>query len=186
MKQHPHIIGLTGFAGTGKDTVRGILKEHGYNGLAFADPIRAMLRELLTNAGISEQYMDSRNLKEEVIPALGVSYRHLAQSLGTEWGRSLQHDFWLRIAGAHMADLTEQANAESLPFVLSDVRFVNEAAWIRARGGVIWQVSREGINPVRLHVSEAEIERIQIDRIIFNDWSIDDLRTNVQNALEGK
>ena len=45
----PAIIGLTGLAGTGKDTVRAILEEFGYNGLAFAD-IRTMLTRPCTDA----------------------------------------------------------------------------------------------------------------------------------------
>lgn len=185
MTQPPIIIGLTGFAGTGKDTVRAVLEELGYNGLAFADPIRDMIRTLLSGAHIDEQYMDSRKLKEEVIPALGTSYRQLAQTLGTEWGRSQHPDFWLRIAGAHMADLTANAVRQPVCFVLSDVRFTNEAKWIRERGGMIWSINRVGVAPVRQHVSEDNIAQLvaEADRAIDNNGHLDDLRTTVLNAL---
>ena len=44
----PRLIGLTGYAGTGKDTVRQILEDqYDLDGLAFADPIREMLSVLL-------------------------------------------------------------------------------------------------------------------------------------------
>jgi dephospho-CoA kinase len=47
----PFIIGLTGYAGSGKDTVRNILEaKHGFDGIAFADPIRDMLTALLESA----------------------------------------------------------------------------------------------------------------------------------------
>ena len=179
----PTIIGLTGRAGTGKDTVRAILEEHGFFGMAFADPIRDMLREMLISSGISDVYMDDRDFKEAIIPELGTSYRRLAQTLGTEWGRSIRDDFWLQLAGAHMADLQDCAEVFPHNFVLSDVRFQNEADWVRARGGVIWHIQRSAATPVRAHVSESEMENIAFDQLIWNDGSLGDLRNNVNQAL---
>jgi dephospho-CoA kinase len=41
------IIGLTGYARTGKDTVASVLvKDFGFERIAFADPIRELLYEL--------------------------------------------------------------------------------------------------------------------------------------------
>lgn len=175
------LIGLSGYAGAGKDTVRNILEnQHGFAGLAFADPIRSMLRELLTSSGIDDSYMDERSLKEAEIPELGVSYRQMAQTLGTEWGRHLVHDFWLRIAGAFLDD---QVNAGETHFCISDVRFANEAAWIRERGGVIWRVQREAAVPVRAHVSESEIYLFPADYVIHNDGPLDALPAAVNAAL---
>ena len=181
MNSQYHIIGLAGYAGTGKDTVRALLEELGFNGMAFADPIRAMLRELLTGNGISDEYIDSRAFKEKVIPELGVSYRQMAQTLGTEWGRSLHADFWLRLAGAYMADLAESDGHSH--FVISDVRFVNEAQWVRDRGGIIWRIERPGVVPVRAHVSEQELYHFGADQVIQNTGSIDDLRRAVVEAI---
>lgn len=178
----PHLIGLTGLAGSGKDASRRFLEAHGYTGFAFADPIRSMLRELLTSNGIDSTYMDERALKEAIIPALGVSYRHMAQTLGTEWGRSLQGDFWLRLAGAYMADILDQG-FEPCRFVISDVRFQNEADWVRARGGVIWRVERTSAAPVRAHASELEISGLTCDRVIKNNGSLCELGTAVDEAL---
>lgn len=175
------LIGLTGNAGSGKDTVRAILEMQGFCGLAFADPIRAMIRELLTSNGIDDACLDERALKETIIPELGVSYRHMAQSLGTEWGRNLQRDFWLRMAGAYMAD---QQEAGQTHFVISDVRFANEAKWVRQRGGQIWRVHREGIAAVREHASERGVDHIRPSRTIHNNGTLDDLREAVLELLE--
>ncbi|MGH6627622.1 MAG: deoxynucleotide monophosphate kinase [Burkholderiaceae bacterium] len=178
----PRLIGLTGYAGTGKDSVRAALEhEHGFTGLAFAEPMRGMLRELLTSSGIGADWMDERALKEAVIPALGVSYRHLAQTLGTEWGRALHPDFWLRIAGSFIAD---RMGAGATCFVVSDVRFVNEAGWVRAHGGAIWRVHRPSAAPVRAHQSEAEVDDIRPDWTLHNTGSLADLRELVGEALE--
>lgn len=182
----PPIIGLTGYAGTGKDTVRGLLETgFGYIGFAFADPIRAMLRELFTMHAISADYMDSRALKESTIPELGVSYRQLAQTLGTEWGRRcLADDIWVKLANQHMHALSLQHGATpGLRFVVSDVRFVNEAQWIKDQGGEIWRVERPGIAPVRAHTSESELYHFKADRIVNNHGNLVQLFASVMDAF---
>lgn len=181
----PFLIGLTGYAGCGKDAVRAELEKHlGFTGLAFADPLRQMLRELLSYGGVDNvKYMDDRSLKETVIPLLGVSYRHMIQTLGTEWGRGLQSDLWLRLAGGYLDALMDIPNVDEPRFVISDVRFVNEAEWVRARGGVIWRVYRPGLAPVRAHLSEAAMDLIKPDYVIHNVGTLEDLREVVGMSM---
>lgn len=181
---HQTIIGITGLAGSGKDTVRAILEqEHHCHGLAFADPMRDMLMALLTSNGIDTGYMTDRAMKEQIIPALGVSYRQMAQTLGTEWGRhQLGQDFWVKIAAAHIRDIGWDLHTPT-SFVVSDVRFQNEAKWIRNAGGVIWQVVREEAAPVRDHVSECTSVGIQPFLTLHNNATIDDLRASVHDAF---
>lgn len=182
------IIGLTGLAGSGKDTARAILEEFGFQGMAFADPIKNMLRDLLTSNGISEQYIDERAMKELPIPQLSrpgnpVSYRSLAQTLGTEWGRQLvSPTLWLDLAAAWMADVQEQTFG-TLQWAISDVRFENEADWVRQRGGVIWRIHRPGVAPVRAHASEAGVMAMYAVQEIYNDGNIDDLRLQIGALL---
>jgi hypothetical protein len=178
------IIGLTGFAGTGKDTVREMLeRDHDFCGFAFADPIRQMLRALMDENGIHSAYMDERRLKETTIPGLGVSYRYMAQTLGTEWGRNcMGPTFWTDIAAQHLAALRQSGGRL---FVVSDVRFDNEAQWIKDAGGEIWRISRQAAEPVRAHASEAEIDRIRHDQWIHNDGTVEDLWCAVAALAHG-
>lgn len=171
----PKLIGLSGYAGSGKDTACNALMANGYASLAFADPMRRMLRELLLCSVGDDSYMDFRKLKEHEIPGLGVSYRHLAQTLGTEWGRALGQDFWIRIAEATISQRLRMAGDKPMNFVVSDVRFANEAAWIREQGGVIWRIERASTVPVRAHVSEQELYLFHADDVLQNDGSINDL-----------
>ena len=177
----PRLIGLTGYAGTGKDTVRLILEgQYDLDGMAFADAMRDMLSALLACVGADESWMTERHLKEVDIPQLGASYRKLAQLLGTEWGRSIDPDFWVRIAAAKVKLCAHYNDAG---VVISDVRFPNEAAWIRSQGGVIWRVIRPGTAPVRAHDSEDLIATLQHDYVIDNRCTIDDLEVAVKAAL---
>lgn len=187
--QLPPIIGLTGAAGSGKDTVAEIICGAApYCHLSFAEPIRAMLRALMRYAEESPDYMSKRDLKEIHIPGIGASYRHLAQTLGTEWGRHQVPGLWINVASARMADIKGQNDifGADYParFVISDVRFQDEAAFIRQRGGVIWRVVRPGTEPVRQHISEAGALTIEPDAIVPNAGTQAELRAQVADLLQ--
>jgi hypothetical protein len=179
------IIGLTGLAGTGKDTVRRMLEEdHGFEGLAFADPLRDMIGALLTENSISTIWMYDRALKEAPIDGLGVSYRRLAQTLGTEWGRhAVGTDLWVNLAEHRISVLRSQG---ARAVVISDVRFLNEAAWIHTHGGEVWRIHRSSAQPVAAHISESELLSITADRNIDNNGTVEDLWCQVSAlAAEG-
>lgn len=187
--QKPLIIGLVGLAGSGKDTVAGILQGHWEQDdiqsacTAFADPIRSMCRDLLLHAGVQgpDRYLFNRELKETVIPEIGASYRHMAQTLGTEWGQQcLGRDVWIRVLDKRLQIYRER---DVTHFVIPDVRFTVEADWLRAQGGVIWRIERPGVAPVREHVSETGMAAIRADRVIDNDGTFEQLRATVGAEL---
>ena len=169
------IIGLTGPAGSGKDTVRQMLEQnHHCSGLAFADPMRAMLAPLLDLCGVGNEWMTQRELKELPIPGLGQSYRVLAQRLGTEWGRSIDPDFWVKVAAASMAEVMNIKGPDTV-FVISDVRFDNEAQWVKDHGGVIWHIHRPSAQAVAAHQSENGIRPELVDLNILNKYTLREL-----------
>lgn len=182
----PLIIGLTGLAGSGKDTARAALEDLGFTGLAFADGLRNMIYMLLDSYGVNKDYMNCRELKETIIPGWGVSYRHLMQTLGTEWGRGALGvpDFWVARMGQLLDENYSRLPGEVMGVVISDVRFDNEADLVKSRGGVIWRITRCGVDPVRGHVSESEMEHIKADLTITNNGTVLELRRAVQRAAK--
>ncbi len=177
----PLLIGLAGYAGAGKDTVRSLLEQHhDFDGIAFADPVRDMLGALLDSMGISRDWMTKRELKECEIPGLGLSYRRLAQTLATEWGRSLNSSLWVDVTAARVRMYSQYSNPG---MVISDVRFPNEAEWIKAQGGLIWKIIRPDVEPVRAHVSEDLIASLPHDYVIDNCSTIENLSMAVDSAL---
>lgn len=171
MVEDQSIIGLTGPAGVGKDTV-GALLAGIYTRYAFARP----LKEALASLRIYEP--SDREAKEVDLPGKPFSYRKAAQTLGTEWARNLDPDFWLNLAGQNTKHLRK--------VVFTDVRFENEAAWVRKQGGVIWHISGRSTTvtgEAAKHVSEVAIKFLEGDFKLDNSGSIEDLTCAVQELL---
>ena len=106
------LIGLTGRAGCGKDTIASFLCEaHGFVQIALADPLRDGLKAML---GVTDEQLHRRDLKEAPIDWIGRSPRELLQTLGTEWGRALA-PMRARVKAATKPAMAPRAVAPSLP-----------------------------------------------------------------------
>lgn len=165
------LIGLTGLAGTGKDTAAQYLcQEYGFVQAAFADPIRSMVLQFLEEAGLDHAWVTERRLKELPIQGLQVSARALMQTLGTEVGRALHPDVWVRHLGLRLG-LDGQPGSTPVHdrIVISDVRFGNESAWLRARGGRLVRLHRDTAAGVRPHASELQVLDLVPDVDLWNN-----------------
>jgi len=169
------IIGMVGPKGVGKTTFANQLANHtGCQAavLSFADPLRVMAMAM----GIESKQLVLPELKHEVIPELGVTPRHVLQSLGTEWGRKCIHpDVWVwamqRQIERHVAEY--QGSGDVLIFI-DDCRFANEAQWILNHGGMLIEVERDGVEYTGEHSSEMPMpEEIQ-DEMFAVDVSAGD------------
>lgn len=167
------IVGLTGLAGSGKDTAAHHLAEalqaRGKRcmRMAFADPIRQALMAI----GVPSSYIYDRDLKEADVPGFGASYRKLAQTLGTEWGRdTINPNLWVSVLETRLMGLQRKPDV----LIITDVRMPNEADWITSQGGMLVRVERKGLASVRQHASEAGLA--QADNVLHNDADLNNLR----------
>lgn len=128
------IVGLAGKKQVGKSTIAKALVGHGYAEYSFAHPIKLALSVMLNKP---YSWFDDQATKELPMTEFGgVSARQMMQTLGTEWGRSMIHpDFWLMVAKQHLTSDQD--------WVISDIRFENEAQFIRDMGGVVIHIERD-------------------------------------------
>lgn len=177
------IIGLTGYAQSGKDTVASLLVEHyGYERVAFADKIRSFIYEMnpLVACSPSGYLQDLVNLVGWDKAKQEPQVRRLLQYTGVGARKVFGEQFWVREA---MKSMLDKPNTE-LKYVITDVRFTNEADMIRANGGKIWRVVRPGVGPVNNHISESELDSIKFDHLINNDSGFEDLMIEVHSAYD--
>lgn len=171
----PMLIGLTGQAGAGKNLVASMVP--GAMTIGFADPLYAALAVLLE---IPEPVLRHRSVKDRVIPWLGTTPRKMLQTLGHEWGRELVAEgFWITLCARRLDRL---AGHGIRAVCIADVRYENEAALIRERGGVIWHVARD-VGPRDDHASEAGVTIRDGDSLIENTGTPEDTRQIVLRLI---
>lgn len=189
------IIGLTGLARSGKDTVGAYLvKERQFERLAFADPLKKSVAALLD---IPFNRVDQLKLNPDctiilqnktvnigaesaaanhVTESKEISFRELLQRYGTEAHREVfGYDFWVD------QTLPVQGYYPGRAIVVTDVRFDNEAARVKKLGGAVWAIERDGIVPGDAHASE--ILDFPVDLVIQNNGTFEELFANVEDAL---
>jgi hypothetical protein len=196
-----NIIGLSGLAGSGKDTAAAVLVERfGFVKISLADRIKRICADVFGWGpgrlwGPSEQ----RNAPD---PDLGgLTARKALQHLGTEWGRAMYENIWVNraLGDARLvlngADYSAEFGVHdyggallSVPgVVIPDVRFPNEVAAIHAVGGRVWLIARPGAGlegAAGAHASETGIDSLKVDGTIRNDRSLEDFQETVEVFAE--
>ena len=210
MTQHPIIIGLTGPAGSGKDTVADLLVTHcGFHKMAFADALKAEVCEAF---GVEPLYLTHRDTKEHAMSCLALarcndqsfidcivamhwasntlidpnaprSPRQIMQWWGTDYRRKQWPNYWV-------SQLTHDLcwpwhGRQSTHMVITDLRFNNEADMVTRHGGTIWQITRPGCGVAPgAHVSETTGEAFAPSAVLHNTHDIAHLQHVVLHALD--
>lgn len=209
------IIGLTGRARAGKDTVAAmigermtdaglVMRRHGFadtlkvsaaRALGFDGPPAELLRHMddLKVNGTVVTEINGRHGDD--VGMVSMSGRKFLQRYGTESHRDLfGADFWVDALLPPTGWRTVNGKAIQVPerfdgidvLVITDVRFENEARRVRRCGGELWEIVRSD-TPTEgaQHVSEAGLPDDLIDRCLLNDGTLDDLRDKVDEGLRG-
>lgn len=184
------IVGIHAQAGAGKDAAAEALTRTGnFKRFGFADPIKEALEVMY---GWTELDWEDREWRERPSPFCGgKSPRILAQTLGTEWGRDLvSPHIWVNIMATRRAELLSRA--PNLHIVIADVRFENEAWWIKNNQGIMIELTRSGTEAVGIegHRSEDGLPLDLIDFVINNSGTKEELQDTVLmrvvQELEGR
>lgn len=112
--------------------------------------------------------------------------REFLQTLGTECMRNtISDNIWV---AALMADYKrieygDDEQGQYPNWIITDVRFVNEATAIKEKGGIIIRVDRPGYGPVNDHPSETELDGWKFDYKVYNNSDIFTLKEAIRNIL---
>lgn len=123
------LIAISGKRGSGKDTLANALVKRGYTKISFALVLKAHVRDFF---GWTVMHTDG-DLKEVIDPEFNVTPRQVMIQVG-QFYRAFDPLFWVKKA------------FDNLPadgrFVLSDLRFRNEANFLVSKGATIVRLNR--------------------------------------------
>lgn len=193
----PIVIGITGPKRAGKDTaariIRQCLAEYDqelYIGqVYFADPMYDMLAAFVGRKTV-ERLRHSDVKDTEIIEPFGCTLRHMAQTLGTEWGRNLIHNnAWVlsihrKIEAAAAQELPE--NTDGVVVIIPDVRFPNEAEYVNNNGFLLHISRPDVVKAGETHESENGVDTHENDCVIHNDSDYDTFEQKVYDYGRGR
>ena len=178
------IIGISGKAGSGKDTAAKMLEvlyanpDISYEDFAnkryknfadiqivhFADSLKETAQVLFR---IGEWETNTQEGKKTTINWIGKTIRELLQGIGQGLRDAIDPNLWVKILFANTEDWSN--------YIIADVRYPNEVYAIKKRNGVLIRIDRKGAGAGN-HSSETALDNYkEWDVHIENNGSIEDL-----------
>lgn len=178
------IIGISGKAGSGKDTAAKILEvlyanpdisyedfvNKRYKNFAdiqivhFADSLKETAQVLFR---IGEWETNTQEGKKTTINWIGKTVRELLQGIGQGLRDAIDPNLWVKILFANTEGWSN--------YIIADVRYPNEVYAIKERNGILLRIDRKGAGAGN-HSSETALDNYkEWDVHIENNGSIEDL-----------
>lgn len=175
------LIGLCGYARSGKDTAAEVLIKAGFTRVAFADALKL---DVLTALQRSAEIVNRANTGQSTggiqvttglfrSPTTKERFRPLLVEYGRAM-RALSPGYWIdRLeADVHGVDRV----------VVTDVRYQNEVSWVQENGGVVIYLDRPGIGPANQEEHDS-FSQIKQDFTVVNDGTIEELHQAVEQIV---
>ena len=178
------IIGISGKAGSGKDTAAKMLEvlyanpdisyedfvNKRYKNFAdilivhFADALKETAQVLFR---LGEWETNTQEGKKTTINWIGKTVRELLQGIGQGLRDAIDFDLWVKILFANTENWSN--------YIIADVRYPNEIKAIKERNGILLRIDRKGAGAGN-HSSETALDDYkEWDVHIENNGSIEDL-----------
>ena len=178
------IIGISGKAGSGKDTAAKMLEvlyanpDISYEDFAnkryknfadiqivhFADSLKETTQVLFR---IGEWETNTQEGKKTTINWIGKTVRELLQGIGQGLRDAIDPNLWVKILFANTKGWSN--------YIIADVRYPNEVKAIKERNGILLRIDRKGAGAGN-HSSETALDNYkEWDVHIENNGSIEDL-----------
>ena len=178
------IVGLSGWARSGKDSVgRFLVERHGFERIAFADRVRdlAMQQDPYVQLSVDGDITSGMFCRlSALVNTHGWDYakshddvRRLLVSTGEGVRAVLGEDSWILAAFGSLDPARD--------YVITDVRKRAEAQAIWEHSGTLWRVVRPSASP--LNGLDSELDSYTFDTTINNGGSLSDLQEIVATHL---
>ena len=186
MSKKGFVIGIMGKIGSGKSTVANYIKTKGYVEYSLAGPLKK-IGEIFQFS--NEELYGTQEQKLGINKYWGISGRYFMQKFGSEICRYAlpKHIPEMKMESTPWVKLfeIECQKRPNVNFVVSDVRFEDEALSIKSLGGILIKIQRkvDKSGNENKHVSEVEMEKIKPDYVIENNGSLEELYAKVDEVV---
>ena len=178
------ILGFGATAQVGKDTAAEFI-ENNYptaKRVAFADKLKMIAIMLF---GLThEQCYGPVEIKEKIDPRYNLTPREILQGIGEKM-REIYEDIWVdTVFYTTIPELRKQGYDK---FIISDVRYPNEADTINDKGGVVVKIERQdgGVSVGANHSSETAMINYNLyHKILENNGTLDKFFADVDFLVE--
>jgi hypothetical protein len=169
------IIGFSGFMGSGKDTAA-LITVHAYPNLKFRQVSFADALKQAYSVMTGIPWHNTKEFKENICPVFKIARREVLQRMGTNALRNnFDKDIWINIVKHRYPEGN---------LVISDVRFDNEAKWIRDNGGTVIQIQRTDNMAKSIWAYHESENGVKGDFVVKNDFGANGYET-FKNEIEG-
>lgn len=182
------IIGITGKAGHGKDSLADILllilegeRVEGVSPRAgkysMASPVKEVAKYVF---GLTDWDVNTQEGKlGKPSQCYGFTTREILQLVGTESFRNIfSMSVWTDFAQRYYENILKECESAGVEpiLIVPDIRFDNEASWVRNNGGFVVQVVRPGFGDITngTHSSENGLTE-EPDYVVYNSGTKEDL-----------
>lgn len=179
----PKIVALTGFKGSGKDTVADILiqqyKERvDIERIAFADPIKHEVMRVFGLRSIEDYDVFKRSL----VTSNNHSFdgRHIVREIGMLMRRYDVNQF------VQYVDDTINSKQDTI-WIITDMRFDNELIHLQNLGAKIVKINRPFVGSIiDTHITERGFDDSVCDVVIENRNTLEEFTSDVLKVFEDK
>lgn len=164
------IIGIGHASGVGKDALAEILvRDHGFTRIAFADALRSVVyescpdvRNIVDRLGWDVAKTTHPEVRQRLVDVGNACRRHIGPRCFTD-------------AVARQIEMDRD-------YVISDVRYLNELAWVSGIGITV-KLTRPGVEPLPDEADQALAKVTYWDFVIHNDGSLDNLADKARKLV---
>lgn len=182
------IVGLHGFAGTGKvDTATVLARDHGFDRYSLATPIRDSLMAMNPLIGQRVFLRDQVEQSGWDYVKNHPVYSSQVRRLMVTFGASIKSQFGQDLLIEHLRQRLAENHGVMIPasarIVISDVRLPDEAEFVRSLGGQVVRLEVPGVGPGSSDPTERPLPDHLVDLTVQASRDPDEVASNLAHKL---
>jgi len=183
------LIGVAGKIGSGKSTVaKYLVEKYGFIEISFAEPLKKACQNLFL---FNDNQVFGTQLEKATADDrwFGKSPRDILQYVGTNLLRDQMYKIIPELGKdifIHRMELWYSQEIKKTPninVVISDLRFPNEAEFIKKNNGICIQIDRHIKDFATTHISENSTQNIDFTYIVDNSSDLDSLHIKIDSII---